>query len=140
MPTCEDAASARIACEQAGLSCKQVGRKAAAVDIPPFTPQQGVRIETDPKAASAAPGPAAGDDESAISRLTQQLQVHAASNFLSHRMLPMMPSLTSSRCCEILSKGILTYFILAVWHRPLAVKLLNWRATAIVHMLSLAAA
>jgi ubiquitin-activating enzyme E1 len=52
----------------------QVARKAAEVDIPPFQPQQGVRIETDPKAASAAPGPAAGDDESTITSLAQQLR------------------------------------------------------------------
>lgn len=52
-----------------------MAKKAGEVDIPTFQPQQGVRIETDPKAASARPGPAAGDDESTISHLAQQLRV-----------------------------------------------------------------
>ena len=53
----------------------QVGTAAAAVAVPSFTPQQGVRIETDPKAAAQAPGPTSGDDDSVIADLATQLKV-----------------------------------------------------------------
>jgi Ubiquitin-activating enzyme active site len=74
--------STHAGCPLNWLMLTQIASSAAAVELPPFTPQQGVRIETDPKAASVAPGPASGDDESQIAVFAQQLRVRQVACFV----------------------------------------------------------
>jgi hypothetical protein len=91
----------------------QIASSAAAVEIPPFTPQQGVRIETDPKAASAAPGPTSGDDDSQIAMYSQQLRVRQIVRVVEHyrvhharcTVTSRMQRVTFTRCQRLMLQG-----------------------------------
>jgi hypothetical protein len=94
-----------MVCDGEGVPA-QVASSAAAVHIPPFTPQQGVRIETDPKAASAASGPMTGDDESQIATLAHQLRVRQS----DHEAYIKQHQLRSARVvdtCQVLAWNVM---------------------------------
>lgn len=91
----------------------QIASSAAAVEVPPFTPQQGVRIETDPKAASAAPGPTSGDDDSQIAMFAQQLRVRQIACVVEHykvhraqcNLTNRMQRVTFTQCQRLMHQG-----------------------------------